>query len=64
MKVNDKETTIFLTSASEEGQSIAGWFHAHGQGQVCCLIPAHNEDGLLNAPFTHLLARTIEWVSR
>lgn len=64
VKVNEDETNIFLESDSEEGSSIAGWFHPYGEGRVCCLTPAHNKEGLLNEDFTQLLAKTIEWVSR
>ncbi len=64
VKVNDQETTIFLTSKSEEGHSIAGWFHPHGEGRVCCLAPAHNEEGLLNSKFIQVLTKTIDYVSR
>ena len=63
VKVNEKETNIFLESDSVEGHSVAGWFHSFGEGRVCCLTPAHNEEGLLDEEFTQLLAKTIEWVS-
>ena len=63
VKVNEAETNVFLESDSEEGHSIAGWYHDYGKGRVCVLAPAHNEAGLLNADFTQLLAKTIEWVN-
>jgi len=63
VKVNEEETNIFLQSDSELGHSIAGWHHNYGKGRVCCLGPAHNKEGLLHTDFTHLLAKTIEWVS-
>jgi type 1 glutamine amidotransferase len=61
--VNEKDTNVFLESDSEEGHSIAGWYHDYGNGRVCSLVPAHNEEGLLHSDFTQLLAKTIEWVS-
>jgi len=64
VKVKEEETTIFLTSESEDGSSAAGWFHEFGKGRVCCLTPAHNKEGLLDDSFTQLLAKTIEWVSK
>jgi type 1 glutamine amidotransferase len=64
VKVKEEETNIFLESVSEEGHSTAGWFHHYGAGRVCCLTPAHNEEGLLNEEFTLLLAKTVEWVCR
>lgn len=64
VNVNKEETNIFLKSESEEGQSIAGWFHDYGKGRVCCLTPAHNKEGLLDNHFTELLSKTIKWVSR
>ncbi|MBO1511334.1 ThuA domain-containing protein [Metabacillus bambusae] len=63
VKINQEETNIFLKSESEEGQSIAGWFHDYGKGRVCCLTPAHNKEGLLDPRFTELLSKTIKWVS-
>ena len=60
--VNEAETTIFLRSDSDEGHSVAGWYHEFGKGKVCCLAPAHNKEGLLDQEFTQLLAKTIEWV--
>ncbi len=62
--VNEEETNVFLESDSVDGQSIAGWNHSYGEGRVCCLTPAHNEEGLLHDDFTQLLAKTIDWVSR
>lgn len=64
VKVKKEETNIFLQSDSEEGHSIAGWYHQYGKGRVCCLTPAHNEEGLLDEQFIKLFASTIEWVSR
>jgi type 1 glutamine amidotransferase len=64
VKVKEEETTIFLTSESEDGSSTAGWFHDFGKGRVCCLTPAHNKEGLLDDSFTQLLAKTIKWVSK
>ncbi len=64
VKVNEAETNVFLRSESKDGNSTAGWFHDYGKGRVCCLTPAHNKEGLLTEEFTHLLAKTIEWVSK
>jgi type 1 glutamine amidotransferase len=63
VNVNEEETNIFLESNSEEGNSIGGWLHEYGKGRVCCLIPAHTDEGLLDKNVTQLLAKTIEWVS-
>ncbi|MRX74184.1 trehalose utilization [Bacillus lacus] len=62
VKVNKKDTNIFLTSESGDGYSTAGWYHNHGKGRVCCLTPAHNKEELLDENFTSLLAKTIGWV--
>ncbi len=64
VKVKEEETNVFLKSESEDGHSIAGWYHHFGKGKVCCLTPAHNKEGLLNEDFTQLLAKTLEWVCR
>ncbi|WP_453993709.1 ThuA domain-containing protein [Bacillus nitroreducens] len=63
VNVKEGETNIFLKSDSEEGNSIGGWYHNYGRGRVCCLVPAHTYNGLLNENVTGLLAKTIKWVS-
>lgn len=57
----EEQTTVFLRSASAEGESAAGWRHEHGQGKVCCLTPAHRREGLLAGPFLSLLGNCLDW---
>lgn len=64
VNIQEEETNVFLISESVDGYSAAGWFHDYGKGRVCCVTPAHNEEGLLDDDFLQLLAKTIEWVSR
>ncbi|PGT80602.1 ThuA domain-containing protein [Bacillus sp. AFS040349] len=63
VKVDEENTNVFLKSQSVDGNSIAGWSHHYGEGRVCCLTPAHNEEGLVHEDFIRILASTIEWVS-
>ncbi|MFD2216824.1 ThuA domain-containing protein [Metabacillus endolithicus] len=63
VKVDEENTNVFLKSQSVDGNSIAGWSHHYGEGRVCCLTPAHNQEGLVHEEFIKILASTIEWVS-
>lgn len=62
VKVDEENTTVFLKSGSVDGISIGGWRHTYGNGRVCCLTPAHNQEGLLDPKFTSLLGEMIKWV--
>ncbi|GGM39836.1 hypothetical protein GCM10011351_27480 [Paraliobacillus quinghaiensis] len=57
-----KETTIFLESTSDEGKSIAGWYHTFEDGKVLCSAPAHNETGLTHQSTLQLLTQSITWL--
>lgn len=57
----EESTGVFLRSESEDGSSIGGWRHLHGEGKVCCLAPAHRREGLLAAPFLELLGNCLKW---
>lgn len=63
VKVDEEHTNVFLKSKSVDGHSIGGWSHDFGEGRVCCLTPAHNEEGLVHEDFIQVLANTIKWVS-
>jgi len=52
----EEQTTVFLRSESEDGESIAGWTHTFGAGRVLCLTPAHTLEGLTDRTFIQLLA--------
>lgn len=60
---DESNTNVFLRSFSEDGQSIAGWHHQHGEGLVCCLTPAHTHEGLFNASFLTVLQHAIRWTA-
>jgi len=53
-------TEVFLRSESVDGRSVAGWRHAHGQGRVVCLTPAHNREGLLLPAFQQILLGSVK----
>ncbi|MDN4523938.1 ThuA domain-containing protein [Fictibacillus fluitans] len=55
------QSTVFLESESVDGSSIAGWYHTYGDGHVCCLTPAHNQEGLLNPYFLQILGECVQW---
>lgn len=57
----EEETDVFLRSESEDGRSVAGWRHTFGAGRVCCLTPAHREEGMLDDSFSRELLRAVEW---
>lgn len=52
---DEENTNIYLYSESEDGKSIAGWWHSFGKGKVITLTPAHREDGLSDESFKNLL---------
>jgi type 1 glutamine amidotransferase len=56
---DEANTNVFLRSSSEDGESIAGWHHAFGKGQVCCLTPAHRREGLMDPTFNGLLRNSL-----
>lgn len=56
-----ERTEVFLRSSSVDGNSIAGWRHEEGRGRVCCLTPAHRQEGLGNPDFLHVLGQTLRW---
>lgn len=58
---DEPNTNVFLRSSSEDGESIAGWHHAFGKGQVCCLTPAHRREGLMDPTFNRLLRNSLSW---
>ncbi|MDQ6420396.1 ThuA domain-containing protein [Paenibacillus sp. LHD-117] len=58
------DTEVFLRSASVDGESIAGWRHAFGEGRVCCLTPAHREDGLCHGSVLLALREAVRWTAR
>jgi type 1 glutamine amidotransferase len=59
---DEANTSVFLRSESIDGSSIAGWYHAFGQGQVCCVTPAHNKEGLLHESMIELLRSSVQVV--
>lgn len=61
VECREEETNVFLRSASVDGESVAGWFHAHGAGRVACLAPAHLEEGLLHPDFVCVMRRVVAW---
>lgn len=61
LKNMKKGTDIYLTSTSDEGDSLAGWRHAYDNGFVNCFTPGHTEDVLFNPSFLNLLSDQIKW---
>lgn len=59
---NKENTNIYLYSESEDGSSIAGWWHNFGKGKVVTLTPAHREDGLLDNNFQELLKAVLTFL--
>ncbi|RCW77197.1 ThuA domain-containing protein [Saliterribacillus persicus] len=62
MHCDQDQTNVFLTSASEYGEQVAGWYHELGEGKVCCVVPAHTEEGLLHDSTGEILNGSIEWL--
>lgn len=60
---NDKDVSVFLTSTSEHGDSVAAWTKSYGDGKVCCYVPAHNEEGLMHASVQSDLKHILKWLS-
>ncbi|SFC75570.1 Trehalose utilisation [Alkalibacterium subtropicum] len=56
-----EKSTYFLESLSAYGASDAGWTRSYGEGKVCCYIPAHNEEGLMNVSVQRDLGAIIRW---
>lgn len=57
---DERNTNVYLYSESEDGQSIAGWWHDLRNGRVITLTPAHRKEVLLNKDFQNLLRIVIE----
>lgn len=51
-------TQVFLSAASVDGESPAGWQHAYGSGNVICYTPGHTNESMLHDTQLHWL-RTI-----
>ncbi|MFD0672527.1 ThuA domain-containing protein [Cohnella sp. GCM10027633] len=60
---DEENTDVFLRSSSVDGDSIAGWRHAFGDGRVLCLTPAHRPEGLLHPEVLKLLERSVQWLA-
>lgn len=60
---DEANTNVFLRSSSRDGESIAGWHHAEGEGKVCCLAPAHLEAGLMNRGQLAILGSVLRWIA-
>jgi len=63
VNVKTDETTVFLTSASVCGESLAGWTHDFGDGRVLCICPSHTDDGRANPGLRSLFAKCLEYMS-
>ncbi|AEH51574.1 ThuA domain-containing protein [Pseudothermotoga thermarum] len=57
---DEKSTNVYLYSESEDGKSLAGWWHNFGKGKVVVLTPAHSKDGLFDENFQILLKMVVE----
>lgn len=62
VECDEPNTNVFLRSSSRDGDSVAGWYHAFGKGKVCCLTPAHTEEGLLSQDFLAILGPVLRWI--
>lgn len=60
---SDKDISIFLTSTSEHGESVAGWTKSYGEGKICCYTPAHNKEGLMHAAVQSDLTHIVNWLA-
>jgi len=59
---DEANTNVFLRSSSRDGESIAGWYHLEGDGKVCCLTPAHRQEGLMNPELLAILGPILRWI--
>jgi len=59
---DEANTNVFLRSSSRDGESIAGWYHLEGDGKVCCLAPAHRQEGLMNPELLAILGPILRWI--
>lgn len=64
VRCDEANTKVYLRSASKDGESIAGWRHTFGEGRVCCLTPAHREDGLLQPKLLDAAREAVRWSAR
>jgi len=60
---DEANTKIFLRSSTRDGASIAGWYHHEGEGKVCCLVPAHLAEGLINPELLAILGPILRWIT-
>ncbi|HOJ92302.1 MAG TPA: ThuA domain-containing protein [Dictyoglomaceae bacterium] len=58
---DEERTNVFLFSESEDGKSVAGWYHNYEKGKIICLTPAHNES-LKDENFRIFLKELIKWL--
>ncbi|WAM33672.1 ThuA domain-containing protein [Caldicellulosiruptor morganii] len=59
---DEQNTNIYLYSESEDGRSIAGWWHNSGAGKVVTLTPAHTKDALCDENFKKLLKAVLTYL--
>ena len=62
MQRDDKNTDVFMTTASEHGTQPAGWTRRKGEGRVCVLTPGHESDVWLHPAYQRLLLNALHWV--
>jgi hypothetical protein len=61
VQCDEVNTEVYLRSTSVDGESVAGWRHTFGHGRVCCLTPAHREDGLLHSAVQQAIREAAAW---
>jgi type 1 glutamine amidotransferase len=61
MAMDDLQTPVFLTSASEHGAQSAGWTRLEGKGRVCVLTPGHNLAVWLHPTYQKAICSAIHW---
>lgn len=59
-----KDNSVFLSSTSKFGESVAGWTRKFGTGKVCCYVPAHKIEGLMDESVQTDLKHIIDWLAK
>lgn len=60
---SNNDISVFLSSTSDQGESIAGWTKTYGAGKICCYTPAHNREGVMHPSVQSSLRCIVKWLS-
>lgn len=61
LNVDEANTNVYMTSASEYGEGYGGWYHNYGDGKVIVIVPTHNKEGFEHPETVRLFNEGITW---